>query len=123
MSNLRYIFRELDDDGDGWPEGLGNVERRGMGEEKLDNTTATIRGLCDLVDMARRQGRHGAPRAGRARRRATSRRRFDAEWWMPEVPQHADSLGEGNEKIQQRHWIGVTPMEIETVRDGRPCRA
>ena len=30
--NMEYIFRELDDDKDGWPEGLGNVERSGMGE-------------------------------------------------------------------------------------------
>jgi hypothetical protein len=29
--NMEYIFRELDDDKDGWPEGLGNVERSGMG--------------------------------------------------------------------------------------------
>ena len=31
--NMQYTFRELDDDNDGWPEGLGNVERSGMGEE------------------------------------------------------------------------------------------
>ena len=52
-SNMEYIFRELDEDNDGWPEGLGNVERNGMGEEKLDNTVYTIRGLYDLADMAR----------------------------------------------------------------------
>ncbi len=55
-SNLRYIFRELDADGDGWPEGLGNVEREGMGEEKLDNTVYTIRGLRDLADLAASKG-------------------------------------------------------------------
>jgi uncharacterized protein (DUF608 family) len=26
-TNMDYIFRELDEDGDNWPEGLGNVER------------------------------------------------------------------------------------------------
>ena len=52
-ANMEYIFRELDEDNDGWPEGLGNVERNGMGEEKLDNTVYTIRGLYDLADMAR----------------------------------------------------------------------
>ena len=41
---------------DGWPEGLGNVERSGMGEEKLDNAVYTIRGLYDLADMARSKG-------------------------------------------------------------------
>ncbi len=55
-SNMRYVFRELDTDGDGWPEGLGNVERPGMGEEKLDNTVYTIRGLRDLADLAQSKG-------------------------------------------------------------------
>ena len=54
--NMRYIVNRLDDDNDGWPEGLGNVEREGMGEEKLDNTVYTIRGLRDLADMARSKG-------------------------------------------------------------------
>ena len=47
---------QLDKDHDGWPEGLGNVERPGMGEEKLDNTVYTIRGLYDLADLARSKG-------------------------------------------------------------------
>ena len=53
VRNLRYVVRNLDADGDGWPEGLGNVERTGMGPEKLDNTVYFIRGLYDLADMAR----------------------------------------------------------------------
>lgn len=45
--------------------------------------------------------------------------RFDNSWWMPKVPQHADSLGNpANRKIQQRHWIGVTPMEVELDKRG-----
>ena len=117
-SNLRYIYRELDDDGDGWPEGLGNVERPGMGEEKLDNTTATMRGLRDLEDLAKSKGdTETAEWAGD--KAADLEARFEAAWWMDNVPQHADSLKEpGNTQVQQRHWIGVTPMEIETVRDG-----
>ena len=43
---------KLDADGDGWPEGSGNVEREGMGAEKLDNTVYLYRG-------ARRPGRDG----------------------------------------------------------------
>ena len=117
-SNMEYIYRELDDDKDGWPEGLGNVERPGMGEEKLDNTTATMRGLRDLEDLAKSKG-DTATATWAATKAADLEARFENDWWMPEIPQHADSLGEGNEKIQQRHWIGVTPMEIETVRDGK----
>ena len=117
-SNLQYIYRELDVDGDGWPEGLGNVERPGMGEEKLDNTTATMRGLRDLEDLAKSKGdTETATWAGG--KAADLESRFENAWWMPKVPQHADSLDDpGNVQMQQRHWIGVTPMEIETVRDG-----
>ena len=43
---------------------------------------------------------------------------------MPEVPQHADSLDDpGNIKVQQRHWIGVTPMEAETCATAASCPA
>ena len=50
--NLHYVADNLDADDDGWPEGLGNVEREGMGPEKLDNTVYYIRGLYDLADLA-----------------------------------------------------------------------
>ena len=52
-THLRYVIDQLDADQDGWPEGLGNVERTGMGPEKLDNTVYFIRGLFDLADMAK----------------------------------------------------------------------
>ena len=54
----------LDEDGDGWPEGLGNVERPGMGEEKLDNAVYTIRGYADLADMAQAVGDDRDPALG-----------------------------------------------------------
>ena len=120
-SNMEYIFRELDEDNDGWPEGLGNVERNGMGEEKLDNTVYTIRGLYDLADMARSKG--DVKTAAWALKRATEmQRRFEATWWFGQegATQYADSIdqspvGGENTKIFQRHWIGVTPMEAELV--------
>ena len=81
-SNLEYIYRELDEDGDGWPEGLGNVERPGMGEEKLDNTTATMRGLRDLEDLAKSKGDTATADVGGRARPPTSRRasRADGGW-------------------------------------------
>ena len=111
--NMEYIFRELDDDRDGWPEGLGNVERSGMGEEKLDNTVSTIRGLFDLADMAR--SKHDGRTYAWARNKARDMmRRFEGAWWMEEFRQYADSLDDpGNRKVQQKHWIGQTPMEVE----------
>ncbi|MGI8910587.1 MAG: glycogen debranching protein [Rubrobacteraceae bacterium] len=114
-ANMRYIFRELDEDNDGWPEGLGNVEREGMGEEKLDNTVYTIRGLYDLADMARSKG--DAQTAGWAMEKARGmQRRFEGSWWFGRegATQYADSLrNPDEEKVFQRHWIGATPMEVE----------
>jgi hypothetical protein len=63
---MKYVAT-LDEDDDGWPGGLGNVERPGMGEEKLDNAVYTIRGYADLADMAKAVG------DGETRRWATSR--------------------------------------------------
>ena len=119
--NMRYIFRELDADHDGWPEGLGNVEVAGMGTEKLDNTVYTIRGLRDLADLA------ASKRDAATRRWATAKangleRRFDPTWWNGgDTRQYADSLDDpGNKRVFQRHWIGVTPAEVELKRPGRP---
>ncbi|WP_254546247.1 hypothetical protein [Halomarina pelagica] len=122
VDGMRYVLDELDDDGDGWPEGAGNVERPGMGEEKLDVAVYTIRGLYDLADMARskRDGRTFAWAHRHARR---LHRTFEEAWWLPAVPQHADSLTNPDEEpVYQRHWIGVTPMEAElhTRPDGSP---
>ena len=93
----------------------------GMGEEKLDNTVYTIRGLRDLADLAASKGDRATAgwattqggRPGDALRRA---------WWYgPAAQQYADSLDDpGNVKVFQRHWIGVTPAEAEIKRPGRP---
>jgi hypothetical protein len=117
--NMRYVVSELDEDGDGWPEGLGNVERPGMGPEKLDNTVYFIRGLYDLADLARSK-QDGATYSWARNLARRLHRRFEAEWWMEDQTLHADSLGENNEKIQQKHWITVTPMEAELTIRGRP---
>jgi hypothetical protein len=117
VRNLEYIAGTLDADHDGWPEGLGNVERAGMGPEKLDNTVYFIRGLYDLADMA-------ASKHDRATERWAGdladklRARFDPQWWSAADAQYADSLSDTNDRIEQKHWIGVTPMEVELTKDG-----
>jgi hypothetical protein len=119
VRNLRYVVRNLDADGDGWPEGLGNVERSGMGPEKLDNTVYFIRGLYDLADMARSKHDGATYRwaSGLARQ---LRQRFDGTWWYQAAEQYADSLNEpGNTQSFQKHWIGQTPMEAELRVNGR----
>ena len=93
---MRYIVDELDADGDGWPEGLGNVEREGMGEEKLDNAVYPSAALGP-----RRPGlARGRPRTERwATRLARGRAaRFDGAWWIPEVPGFADSLDDPRQR-------------------------
>jgi hypothetical protein len=113
--NLEYIYENLDADKDGWPEGLGNVERSGMGDEKLDNTVYTLRGLADLADMAGAKGDRAT--MAWALERFQALRRFESAWWMPSANQYADSLRDpGDQQVQQKHWIGVTPMEAETSR-------
>jgi hypothetical protein len=114
---LRYTIERLDEDGDGWPEGSGNVEREGMGAEKLDNTVYLIRGLYDLADMARSK-RDGSTAAWAQSRAEELHARFEETWWMPAERQYADSIdtppvGGPNDQQQDRHWIGVTPMEAD----------
>ncbi len=128
VRNMRYVVRELDDDGDGWPEGLGNVERQGMGEEKLDNTVYTIRGLRDLADLARSKS-DAATATWASERAAALEAEFEDAWWYGgDTHQYADSIDDpddpanDNTKILQRHWIGVTPMDAELVREGQVTR-
>jgi hypothetical protein len=50
-------------------------------------------------------------------------RAFETTWWFGRegATQYADSLeNPNNEQVFQRHWIGVTPMEIELVRNNQP---
>ena len=121
VRNLRYVYRELDADGDGWPEGLGNVETPGMGTEKLDNTVYTIRGLRDLADLAASKG-DTATRTWATDKATDLEKRFEAAWWNgADTQQYADSLQDpGNVQVFQRHWIGVTPAEVELKRPGQP---
>ena len=116
VRNLQYAANNLDEDEDGWLEGLGNVEREGMGPEKLDNNVYYIRGLYDLADMARSKGDIGTRRWA-TRIADDLAARFEDEWWMEDQSLHADSLSDTGAKIQQKHWITGTPMDaVLTVR-------
>jgi hypothetical protein len=113
------IDRRYDVDRDGWPEGSGNVERPGMGPEKLDNGVYYMRGLYDLADMAR--SKHDRTTAVWATQLANQlRSQFEATWWDPSVGQYADSLLDpGNVQSFQKHWIGQVPMEAELTSGTR----
>ena len=117
--NLHYVVDTLDADDDGWPEGLGNVERTGMGPEKLDNTVYLIRGLYDLADMARSKN-DGATASWATNLARKLHQRFDSTWWDASAQQYADSLNDpGDVQSFQKHWIGQTPMEAELSVDGQ----
>jgi hypothetical protein len=111
--NLRVVDQRLDVDRDGWPEGSGNVERTGMGPEKLDNGVYYLRSLYDLADMAR--SKHDWRTFAWARNLARKlRRQFEGTWWDRAAQQYADSLVDpDNTQSFQRHWIGQVPMEAE----------
>jgi hypothetical protein len=111
--NLQVVDRRLDVDHDGWPEGSGNVERTGMGPEKLDNGVYYVRSLYDLADMARSKGDDKT--ASWAEKLAGKlRKQFEGTWWDATVGQYADSLTDpGNVQSFQKHWIGQVPMEAE----------
>jgi hypothetical protein len=118
---MKYVAT-LDEDGDGWPEGLGNVERPGMGEEKLDNAAYTIRGYADLADMAKAVG-DAQTRRWAIRNAKALLDKFEEDWWYGgDADSYADSLDDpGNEKVFQRHWIGLTPTDAVLPRlPGRP---
>lgn len=114
VRNMKYATTVLDTDGDGWPEGAGNVELQGMGAEKLDNAVYTIRGLLDLADMA--ASRNDTATVTWAVTKADDlRSRFERTWWAGGgTASYADSLANpSNDQIFQRHWIGLTPVEAE----------
>jgi hypothetical protein len=127
--NLEYVASELDEDGDGWPEGNGNVEREGMGPEKLDNAVYYIRALYDYADMASSAGDPYGDAADAEALADGLHERFEAEWWMEDEGAYADSLGPvpatatrpavpAGGKINQKHWIGADPMEAELWVEG-----
>jgi hypothetical protein len=125
IRGMRAVVDRLDTDDDGWPEGSGNVERGGMGAEKLDNSVYLIRGLYDLADMARAKGDRETQEWASGLAEALHQR-FEDAWWFPgspDGPQYADSIddppvGGDNNKQQDKHWIGVTPMEAELTIGG-----
>jgi glycogen debranching enzyme len=114
-----------DDDNDGWPEGYGMVERTGMGEEKLDNTAYTWQALRALQRMAESKGDSEKETASWAEEEADAMEaNFDAAWWMPRYKLYADSLDDpGDVRMQQKHWINTTPMEVLLAPQNRATAA
>lgn len=119
VRNLKYAFTNLDADHDGWLEGAGNVERSGMGQEKLDNTVYAIRGLLDLADMAASKNDHVTQQWATSKAQDLQKR-FETAWWYGHgTSSYADSLCDpGNVQLFQKYWIGLNPVEAELPARG-----
>src|SRR6266480_977410 len=117
--NMQYMIG-LIKPGDTWPAGAANVESDVLGPDAVDAAVYTIRGLYDLADMAASKG-DTATKQWADSRAATLVKKFSAAWWMPSIPQFADSLSDaGKTQLMQRWWTGVTPMEAQLYPDGVP---
>jgi hypothetical protein len=115
--NLHYLVGLTARDDDLWPDGSGNVEAAGLGADAVDVAVYTIRGLYDLADMAASKG-DTATQTWAQGHAATMERAFQNDWWMPRIPQYADSLSDpSNSQNMQRWWTGVTPMEAELYKN------
>jgi hypothetical protein len=118
--NMQYMIGLVNGDNDLWPDGAGNVESSVLGADAVDVAVYTIRGLYDLADMAASKG-DTATQQWADSQAAAMVQRFSGDWWMPSIPQFADSLADpANTQLMQRWWTGVTPMEAELYPNGVP---
>jgi hypothetical protein len=118
--NMLYLIGLTKGDDDPWPDGAGNEEAPGLGPDAVDVAVYTIRGLYDLADMAATKGDTATQRWAVSHATALQRW-FSADWWLPDIPQFADSLTDpANTPNMQRFWTAVTPMEAELYPGGVP---
>ncbi|MBV9207105.1 MAG: glycogen debranching protein [Actinobacteria bacterium] len=116
--NMQYMIGLVNGDDDLWPDGAGNVESSVLGADAVDVAVYTIRGLYDLADMAASKG-DTATQQWADSHAAAMVQQFSADWWMPSIPQFADSLVDpANTQMMQRFWTAVTPMEAQLYPDG-----
>jgi hypothetical protein len=80
-----------------------------------------IRGLVDLADMA--ASKHDTATENWAMSHASAmEQKFQAAWWVPSIPQYADSLADpANTPLVQRWWTALTPIEAELYPAGVPA--
>jgi hypothetical protein len=120
QKNMQYMVGLANGDDDLWPDGSGNEEAPGLGPDAVDVAVYTIRGLYDLADMAASKG-DTATQQWADSHAAAMEQKFSADWWMPSIPQFADSLTDpANTQNMQRFWTAVTPMEAELYPGGSP---
>ena len=117
VRNMQYLVNLTKSDNGLWPAGSGNVESTVLGTYAVDVSVYMIRGLLDLADMA--ASKHDVATEQWAMNRAkTMEQAFQSAWWLPSIPQYADSLSSPNKSLMQRWWTGITPMEAELYPNG-----
>jgi glycogen debranching enzyme len=125
---MRYILTELDQNGDGCPEGRGMVERDGMAHQTLDVAAYTVAALAALVDMSYLQGDADTNDWARVRLEVMGMASpiIPLEgWWIDDLGLYADSTEDCQIRDGQRqgyHWINATPMEMNIVSEARAIR-
>jgi hypothetical protein len=118
--NMQYMVGLTNGDDDLWPDGAGNEEASGLGPDAVDVAVYTIRGLYDLADMAASKGDTTTAQWAQSHAAAMVQK-FSGAWWMPGIPQFADSLTDpASTQVMQRFWTAVTPMEAELYPNGAP---
>jgi hypothetical protein len=117
-AGLHYLV-SLEPGGKGgpWPAGAGIVENTSLGNEALDVASETTAALGVLHEMAVATGDHSTAAWAAGQQRAMLAAFH--QWWIPGQHLYADSMCEGTEgdcthagqKLQQRWWTTVAPME------------
>ncbi len=134
VEGLTYITSVLDSDGDGWSEGLGAIERPGMGAEPLDVAAYTLQALRALERMA--SSKKDLKTSSWAKNQGDHlESSFDRAWWLAQENLYADSqcnqeqdhsrsvCTQAGERLQQRHWISAIPMETAVAPPDRAIAA
>ena len=119
VRNMKYVFKHLDTDHDGWPKARATSSAPAWAR-RSSTTPSTRSAACTTSPTWRQQARHGHAAVGDAPGRPPASRASRRPWWNGEgTRQYADSLADpGNTQVFQRHWIGVTPAEAEIRRNG-----
>jgi hypothetical protein len=109
-----------------WPQGDGIVEDPYLGIEAVDVASETVNALGVLHDMAVAMGDHTTAQWAAAR--GQDMLASFGQWWIASQSLFADSLCDHarvgdcshyGQKLQQRYWTSVAPMEQDIASPAR----
>jgi hypothetical protein len=108
-----------------WPVGDGIVENTVLGGEQLDVASETVQALATLHAMAVAMGDHAT--AVWAAHREDAMLAAFGQWWIADQHLYADSIcvaaggscSAAGQRLQQRWWTSVAPMEQDIAPAGK----